>query len=111
MLTRINHYFLSTLAITFGLSGTVFAMDIAPALKKSETHKTLSTHTLDWVQTINMTAQQQKRYSNTSCGAFIEPRYNNEDTDVDMQDAPLRVTADSTKALSLIHISEPTRPY
>ena len=100
MLTRINHYFLSTLAITFGLSGTVFAMDIAPALKKSETHKTLSTHTLDWVQTINMTAQQQKRYSNTSCGAFIEPRYNNEDTGVDMQDAPLRVTADSTKASS-----------
>ena len=100
MLTRINHYFLSTLAITFGLSGSVFAMEITPLPKKSETPKALTNHTLDWVQAIDMTAQQQKYYSHTSCGAFIEPGRNLEDADLDMQDAPLRVTADSTKASS-----------
>lgn len=100
MLTRINHYFLSTLAITFGLSDSVFTAEISSAPYNFEAQSTPIKHNLDWVQAADMTPQQRQQYGNKACGAFIEPRREQADTDLDIQDAPLRVTANSTKASS-----------
>ena len=100
MLTRISHYFLSTLAITFGLSGSVFAVETSSVPQDFEAPKPIINDSLDWVQAADMTAQQRQQFGRRSCGAFIEPLRDNEDADVDMQDAPLRVTADSTNASS-----------
>ena len=100
MLTRINHYFLSTLAITFGLSDSVFTAEISSAPYNFEAQSTPIKHNLDWVQAVDMTPQQRQQYGNKACGAFIEPRREQADTDLDIQDAPLRVTANSTKASS-----------
>ena len=100
MLTRISHYFLSTLAITFGLSGSVFAAETSSVPQDFEAPKAIINDSLDWVQAADMTAQQRQQFGRRSCGAFIEPLRDNEDAGVDMQDAPLRVTADSTKASS-----------
>ena len=100
MLTRINHYFLSTLAITFGLSDSVFTAEISSAPYNFEAQSTPIKHNLDWVQAADMTPQQRQQYGNKACGAFIEPRREQADNDLDIQDAPLRVTANSTKASS-----------
>ena len=100
MLTRINHYFLFTLAITFGLSDSVFTAEISSAPYNFEAQSTPIKHNLDWVQAADMTPQQRQQYGNKACGAFIEPRREQADNDLDIQDAPLRVTANSTKASS-----------
>ena len=84
MLTRISHYFLSTLAITFGLSGSVFTAEISSMPQDFAAPKALINNSLDWVHAADMTAQQRQQYGSRSCGAFIEPGRDNEDAGVDM---------------------------
>ena len=100
MLTRINHYLLSTLAITFGLSGSVFTAEIPSGPYNFKPQSMPIENNFDWVHAADMTSQQRQQYGNKSCGAFIEPRREQADNDLDIQDAPLRVTANSTKASS-----------
>jgi len=100
MLTRINHYLLSTLAITFSLSGSVFTAEISSGPYNFEPQSMPIENNFDWVQAADMTSQQRQQYGNKSCGAFIEPRRGQADNDLDIQDSPLRVTANSTKASS-----------
>jgi hypothetical protein len=71
MLTRISHYFLSTLAITFGLSGSVFAAETSSVPQDFEAPKAIINDSLDWVHAADMTAQQRQQFGRRSCGASL----------------------------------------
>ena len=57
-------------------------------------------HSLDWVKAQIMTDAQRSKLTANCCGAYIEPQYEGQDANLQIEDAPLRIKAISTEAPS-----------
>jgi len=64
----------------------------------SEQPRVAAAHNLDWVEKQDMTPQQQADLASYCCGAYIEPKRDYPDANLDPEQAPLRVNALSTEA-------------
>lgn len=58
-----------------------------------------SYHPLDWVREEQLSEEQRKELSPGCCGAFVEPMREDEEAQLDPDNAPLRLSADSTEAM------------
>jgi LPS-assembly protein len=60
--------------------------------------------TFDWVHQQDMSPEQRAHLGTDACGAFIDPIYSDDTGVVALEDTPLRVNADSTRAMASGHI-------
>ncbi|WP_299979574.1 LPS-assembly protein LptD [uncultured Pseudoteredinibacter sp.] len=58
-----------------------------------------SYHPLDWVNQEQLSEEQRQKLSPGCCGAFVEPMREDEEAQLDPDNAPLRLSADSTEAM------------
>ena len=58
------------------------------------------TNNLDWLEESDMSIAQKARLTENCCGAYIEPKRNYPDSDLDPEDAALRFSAGKTEAFN-----------
>ncbi len=58
------------------------------------------TNNLDWLEESNMSTSQKEQLTDNCCGAYIEPKRNYTDSELDPEDAALRFSASKTEALN-----------
>ena len=67
-------------------------------INDAEQPRVAAAHNLDWVKKQNMTPQQQALVSSFCCGAYLEPKRDYPDANLDPDIAPLQVNALRTEA-------------
>lgn len=96
-----GRYFLLALITGIFLLGDVSASDKKESLtKQNVVSKSFLPNTLDWVHKKDMSLEQKSEISSYSCGAYIDPSVQHENSSLKMEDSPLLVYSLDSEASS-----------